>query len=249
MIPARTRSRRGAGEHLSSEQHTYADLLSPPSTIGEREAAAVRKSMVPRDNRRRQSIGEPEEHFTSQKSTFLDLLSPRISTEELEAAAARKKLLIKEKVDRELKNKTWHTIFIMGDITKVIEAFARTWGLPVAEILKFIENLEAVKAETTARETANRTTAEPRPADLTTARIMAAYEILVRESDLMNPVLSEAERLRRAGNLISTYNRLRKHDPEFHDNNDQLRAARRIRMARFRRSKKARLEAGQTAQI
>jgi hypothetical protein len=128
-------------------------------------------------------------------------------------------------------------------------AVAAQEGISPVRLRAIIDKEKAAKGEITARETKARATAQTRPTDLTTARMMAAYEVLVRESDLLNPELSEPEQLRRAGNLISTYNRLRKHDPKFHDNNDQLRAARRIRMAHFRQSKRAKREARQTAHI
>jgi hypothetical protein len=71
-------------------------------------------------------------------------------------------------------------------------------------------------------------------ADLARARLLAAYEVLTRDSDLSNPALAEDERLRRAENLLSTYRRLRRRDPDFHDSGDQLRAARRIQKAAYR---------------
>lgn len=66
-------------------------------------------------------------------------------------------------------------------------------------------------------------------ADAAAARLSAAYEVLVRHCDLLNPALAEGERLRRAERLLKTYKRLRQAKPNFRDDaNPQLRAARRI---------------------
>jgi hypothetical protein len=64
--------------------------------------------------------------------------------------------------------------------------------------------------------------------NLTALRRLATYEMLLRDSDLMNPSLSEDERLRRAEHLLSTYKRLRNSRPDFRENNEQLKTARRI---------------------
>jgi hypothetical protein len=71
------------------------------------------------------------------------------------------------------------------------------------------------------------------------AATTAAYKAMLKHVDLLNPRLAEDERLRRAARLLKTYNRIRKRDPEFHDDSDQLRAARRIQMADYRRRKRA----------
>jgi hypothetical protein len=80
--------------------------------------------------------------------------------------------------------------------------------------------------------------------DLATVRLSAAYEVLARQSDLTNPTLAESERLRRAENLLSTYDRLRRRNPEFHDTGEQLRAARRIQKAAYRERQRAKRGAG-----
>jgi hypothetical protein len=71
------------------------------------------------------------------------------------------------------------------------------------------------------------------------ARRLASYEVLARESDLTNPELSEAEKRRRAGHLLLTYDRLREVRPDFEDTNDQLTAARRIKKAAYRERQRA----------
>jgi hypothetical protein len=80
--------------------------------------------------------------------------------------------------------------------------------------------------------------------DLATVRLSAAYEVLARQSDLTNPALSEDERLRRAGHLLTTYDRLRRRNPEFRDNSAQLRAARRIQKAAYRQRQRVKRGAG-----
>jgi hypothetical protein len=74
---------------------------------------------------------------------------------------------------------------------------------------------------------------------LLAARRLAAYEVLVRESDLTNRELAQGERLRRAGHLLLTYDRLREVRPDFKDTNDQLTAARRIQKAAYRERQRA----------
>lgn len=73
------------------------------------------------------------------------------------------------------------------------------------------------------------------------SRLSAAYEALVRHSDLSNPALAEDERLRRANRLLKTYERLRKFSPDFRDSSDELRAARRIQKAAYRKRQRAKL--------
>jgi uncharacterized protein YjbI with pentapeptide repeats len=158
--------------------------------------------------------------------------------------------------------------FAAAGITTPGEALAETASLSVPVVawrtleaaeLAARENMapaphptDAAK-EATTRKRRPRVTApaksSPRPPDLTMARMTAAYEVLVRDSDLTNPALVEDERLRRATRLLKTYNRLRKHDPDFHDSNDQLRAARRIERAHSRQNKKAKLQASEAAHI
>ena len=64
--------------------------------------------------------------------------------------------------------------------------------------------------------------------DLTTARLRTAFELLARESDLHNPNLASDVRQRRAENLVKTYARLRKRDPDFRDESGIVKAARSI---------------------
>lgn len=73
--------------------------------------------------------------------------------------------------------------------------------------------------------------------ELTKALAVARYEVLARHVDLLNPRLAEGERLRRAERLVTAYKRLRKLKPDFRDTGEQLRAARRIRMADYRERK------------
>jgi hypothetical protein len=55
---------------------------------------------------------------------------------------------------------------------------------------------------------------------------LATYRALVQNVDLLNPELSDDERLRRAKRLVQAYERLRARRPSFHDhNNKQLLAA------------------------
>jgi stage II sporulation SpoAA-like protein len=67
-----------------------------------------------------------------------------------------------------------------------------------------------------------------RPLDLTAVRLLAVYETLVLTGNLLNSDLGQEERLRRARTLRRTYECLRKRNPDFHDDSDQLRAARSI---------------------
>ena len=111
---------------------------------------------------------------------------------------------------------------------------------PAEDVGKALEDL-AAKA---ARETTDHATAAPRPSvtpDLTTVRLKAAYQELVRE--FSNPTLTEDERLSRAENLLSTYKRLLKRDPDFcDDDNEQLRAAAgRISQQTYYQRRKAKL--------
>lgn len=74
---------------------------------------------------------------------------------------------------------------------------------------------------------------------LTLARLKTAYEVLVRESNLANPELSEDERLRLARHITETYDRLRRHDRNFHDNATQLRLARNLMNSKNYQRRKA----------
>src|SRR4029077_18344177 len=79
--------------------------------------------------------------------------------------------------------------------------------------------------------------------NLTAARLLAAYEVLARDSDLANPSLSQKERLRRARHLVRTYERLRKVNPSFRDEGAQLRAARSaINQFQYQRRKAKQIE-------
>jgi Ankyrin repeats (3 copies) len=72
--------------------------------------------------------------------------------------------------------------------------------------------------------------------DLKRARLIASYEVLVRNSDLSNPGLAEVERLRRAEHLLTTYKRLHRVNPDFRDDSEQIKAARSItNRANYRR--------------
>ena len=66
---------------------------------------------------------------------------------------------------------------------------------------------------------------------------MSRYELLARRVDLLNPRLSDAEKLTRANRLAAAFRRLRKLVPDFEDKGEQMQAARRIRMAAYRRGK------------
>lgn len=77
------------------------------------------------------------------------------------------------------------------------------------------------------------------PEDLIVVRRRAGYEALLRQSDLSNPLLSDSERLRRAARLLKAYERLRKVDPDFRDNGEELRSARRIQKSAHRERQKA----------
>jgi len=84
-------------------------------------------------------------------------------------------------------------------------------------------------------------------APMAAAVAVARYEVLARHVDLLNPRLAEDERLRRAERLLKAYNRVRKASPDFRDTGEELRAARRIRMADFRERKRAKLQAPEAA--
>lgn len=84
-------------------------------------------------------------------------------------------------------------------------------------------------------------------APLAAALAVARYEVLARDVDLLNPRLAEDERLRRAERLLRAYTRLRKTNPEYRDTGEQLRAARRMHMADFRRRKRATSHAPEAA--
>jgi primosomal protein N'' len=88
--------------------------------------------------------------------------------------------------------------------------------------------------------------------NLAAVRLSATYDVLVRDSDLSNPQLSEPERLRRAEHLVKTYKRLRKVDPDFHDDADQLRLARKMinkRQYERRKAKRAALRNAELAKL
>jgi hypothetical protein len=96
---------------------------------------------------------------------------------------------------------------------------------PTEDIVTAIGYLAAKKA---AREQTVRAADETRPLDLTAVRLLAVYETLLLTSNLLNSDLGQDERLRRARTLRRTYECLRKRNPDFHDDSDQLRAARSI---------------------
>ncbi|MGH7065756.1 MAG: hypothetical protein ACREET_16910 [Stellaceae bacterium] len=96
--------------------------------------------------------------------------------------------------------------------------------------------VKKTKAETLARPKSRLTRAKVRLAE---ARALATYKALVRHVDLLNPELPEAEKVTRAERLVKAYERLHKANPDFRDTGEQLRAARRIRMADYRRRKSA----------
>ena len=93
---------------------------------------------------------------------------------------------------------------------------------PTEDIVTAIGYLAAKKA---AREQTARAADDTRPLDLTAVRLLAVYETLVLTSNLLNSDLGQDERLRRARTLRRTYECLRKRNPDFHDDSDQLRAA------------------------
>jgi hypothetical protein len=64
--------------------------------------------------------------------------------------------------------------------------------------------------------------------NLPLVRLMATYEVLSRQSDLLNPELDQTERLRRARNFVRTYERLREAKPDFDDDSAELQRARSI---------------------
>lgn len=101
--------------------------------------------------------------------------------------------------------------------------FSRVY--PTEDIVTAIGYLAAKKA---AREHSARAEDDTRPIDLTAVRLLAVYETLVLTSNLLNSDLGQDERLRRARTLRRTYECLRKRNPDFHDDSDQLRAARSI---------------------
>jgi hypothetical protein len=57
------------------------------------------------------------------------------------------------------------------------------------------------------------------------AAAAAAYKAMLKNIDLLNPRLSESERLTRARRLVRAYERLRKRKPAFEDHSKQLLAA------------------------
>jgi tetratricopeptide (TPR) repeat protein len=89
----------------------------------------------------------------------------------------------------------------------------------------------------TARETKGRADERPhepeaasagpsKPPDLTAARQRAAFELRARESDLDSPHVDPDERRRQAKNLVQTYDRLRKRDPDYQDDSGIVQKAR-----------------------
>jgi hypothetical protein len=74
---------------------------------------------------------------------------------------------------------------------------------------------------------------------LSAARALATYKALAKHLDLLNPWLTEAEKLTRAERLVKAYKRLRKLKPDFRDTGAQMQAASRIRTADYRRRKRA----------
>jgi hypothetical protein len=79
--------------------------------------------------------------------------------------------------------------------------------------------------------------------ELTAVRLKATYEVLLRESDLTNPKLSNEERLRRAEHLLVTYKRLRRLVPKFHDKSGELQAARSLTNSKNYQRRKAKVAA------
>jgi hypothetical protein len=79
---------------------------------------------------------------------------------------------------------------------------------------------------------------------LAEARLLSAYELLKKTSDLNNVMLDESERLTRAENLLSTYGRLTILKRGFRDTHEQLTAARRIQKAAYRKRRRAKLGLG-----
>jgi hypothetical protein len=71
---------------------------------------------------------------------------------------------------------------------------------------------------------------------------LATYRALLRNVDLLNPELSQDERLTRARRLVRAYERVRERRPKFHDDGAQLRAARSI-INRFQYQQKLKREA------
>jgi Tfp pilus assembly protein PilF len=141
-----------------------------------------------------------------------------------------------------------YTAIIMDDPAKDLNAEAAKLGYT------FESALEALRrASEAANATTRRAKAKPRgkakvrgeaKTELTAARLKATYEILVRESDLANPKLSDEERMSRAIHLRKTYYRLRKLDPSFKDTDEQLRLATKLLNGRaYQRRKAAKLAA------
>jgi hypothetical protein len=133
---------------------------------------------------------------------------------------------------------------IMDNAAKACQPAADYFGLPVEVVTETLAELR----EKAARAATRRAKAKPRlkkaNPELTAVRLKAAYEVLVRESDLANPKLSDEERMSRAIHLRNTYDRLHKLDPSFEDRSEQLKLARKLLNARaYQRRKAAKLAA------
>lgn len=144
-------------------------------------------------------------------------------------------------------NSADYNSLIMDETLDAIETLSRNLRRPVETIRAQLGIDEAGRAATRRTKAKPRGTAKLRgtaKSELNAARLQATYEILGRESDLANPKLSTEERMGRAIHLRKTYDRLRKLDPSFHDDGEQLRLARKLLNARaYQRRKAAKLAA------
>jgi hypothetical protein len=135
-----------------------------------------------------------------------------------------------------------YNIGIMDKAAKErLASAARDYGLSVEEA----DEVLARAAQEKAAARVVKHGADPKPRvkkakpELTAARLLATYEILVRDSDLANPLLPDEERMRRAIHLRKTYQRLRERNPSFHDDSEQLRLARKLLNSRAYQRRKA----------
>jgi tetratricopeptide (TPR) repeat protein len=131
------------------------------------------------------------------------------------------------------------------EIENAAKEMADRLKIDAGEVPAFVDAVSAaartaMTSRVAATETTRRTKAvkKARP-ELTIARLKAAYDILLRESDLANPSLPEDDRMRRAIHLHKTYYRLRRRDPNFHDESEQLRLARNLLNSRAYQRRKA----------
>jgi hypothetical protein len=114
----------------------------------------------------------------------------------------------------------------------------RFCSIPGCGMISTVKNARAEVAESTKDDLAKLRNA------VLAAERLAAYEVLVRGSDLTNPELAKDERVRRAERLLRTYDCLLKVKPDFRDKDGQLTAARRIHMAAYRERKRTKFGAG-----